>query len=160
MTRQLHFAVDGLTENFLERCWLALLNIADGCDWQRLRGIADARRHTKNRLHSLRKAILRFGWSWGEKELVWGGELIRFAWGCRESVKHFAAVPFARTSTSGASATFGLITMESVGAFACFEALTADGYVPPDSDVPPLRSCLTALRPTETGSTPCPPPCK
>jgi hypothetical protein len=37
----------------------------------------DARRHTKNFLHSLRKAILRFGWSWGEKDLVWVGELIR-----------------------------------------------------------------------------------
>ena len=41
MTRQLLFAVDGLTDNFLERCWLELLKIADGCGWQRLRGVPE-----------------------------------------------------------------------------------------------------------------------
>ncbi len=35
MTRQLSFAVDGVVENFLERCLRRLLKIAGGCGWQR-----------------------------------------------------------------------------------------------------------------------------
>ena len=77
MTRQLSFAVDGVVENFLERSWQMLLKIDDSLVGSGCQLLCVARRHTKNCLHSLRKAILRFGWSWGEKEFVWVGELIR-----------------------------------------------------------------------------------
>ena len=76
MTRQLSFAVDGVQESFLERCWRRLLKIAGGCGWQRLRGVAVARRHTKNCL----LAVQGNSSLWlvvGRKQLVWVGELVR-----------------------------------------------------------------------------------
>ena len=78
MTRQLLFAVDGLTDNFLERCWVSLLKTAGSCGWLDLRGVTGVRRHTNSPF--LCAGQIRFGWSLGEKQLVWVGELIRFAW--------------------------------------------------------------------------------
>jgi hypothetical protein len=38
--------------------------------------------------------------------------------------------------------------MERVRAFAWFESSSADGYVSPDTDDPPFRSCLASLAPS------------
>ena len=74
-------------------------------------------------------------------------------------MNHFAAVPYARASTSGAATTFDLITMEAGTASPDSEPLTADGYVSPDSrSYAAFVPHFTPAR--QTGSTPCPPPCK